>query len=211
MRPSRSMACASPVTCGSSARLPLVITTGRSMRRRIRRCSGVVGSMKPSVLRRGATASGQTVGTRRPQQHDGRFHAGQRRFLLVADPAIAANDIQIARHQCEGLGIAPFSLPQPRNRLGIRRVAGELIAAQPLDRDDLALLQQAADGVDIVEHRMLVEADRRVRRSARARRAGRSHGRRWPRRESGGRPGRDIRRGRLRTGRRPAIVVCARS
>ena len=56
--PSRASASSSSVICGSSVRLPLVITTGWSMSRSSSRCSGVVGSMKPSVLSPGATALG---------------------------------------------------------------------------------------------------------------------------------------------------------
>ena len=46
---SRSRAASSSITCGSSDKLPLVITTGRSSAAACRWCSGVVGSMKPSV------------------------------------------------------------------------------------------------------------------------------------------------------------------
>ncbi len=55
-------ASALPMHCGSSDRLPLVSTIGRSIRRSIRWCSGVFGSMTPSVPTPGAMASA----TRRP-------------------------------------------------------------------------------------------------------------------------------------------------
>ena len=45
--------------CGRPEMLPLVMTTGRVMRRSIKWCSGVLGSMKPSRSRPGATASGK--------------------------------------------------------------------------------------------------------------------------------------------------------
>ena len=58
----RRIASRSSVICGASVALPLVITTGRFMRRSASRCSGVVGSMKPSVAMPGATASGSASG-----------------------------------------------------------------------------------------------------------------------------------------------------
>ena len=43
--------------CGSSERLPLVSTIGRSASRDSKWCNGVFGSMKPSVAMPGATAA----------------------------------------------------------------------------------------------------------------------------------------------------------
>jgi hypothetical protein len=62
MAPSRSTISLSSLTCGSSEKLPLVITAGPSSSRISNRCSGVVGSMKPSVASPGATASGRSSG-----------------------------------------------------------------------------------------------------------------------------------------------------
>lgn len=56
MPPRCCRASALPVHCGSSDRLPLVSTTGRFIRRSMRWCSGVLGSMTPSLSMPGATA-----------------------------------------------------------------------------------------------------------------------------------------------------------
>ena len=53
----RRVSSSSVIACGSSLRLPLVSTIGRFMRRRIRWCTPVLGSMKPSRDSPGATAS----------------------------------------------------------------------------------------------------------------------------------------------------------
>ena len=49
------------------------------------------------------------------QQNDGRFRAHQSGLLRFADAAIAPDDIEVARHQRERLGIAPLALAEPGN------------------------------------------------------------------------------------------------
>ncbi len=51
----RSRASTLSMHCGSSERLPLVSTIGRSIRCRTRWCSGELGNMNPSVAMPGAT------------------------------------------------------------------------------------------------------------------------------------------------------------
>ena len=76
----------------------------------------------------------------------------QRCFFCWTDLGITADHIEIARHQRKRLGVALLALAQPRHRIGIGRVAGEMIAAEALDRDDMAFEQEACHGIDIVEH-----------------------------------------------------------
>ena len=108
----------------------------------------------------GCDGVGQALRAIGLEQDDGRGGAGQRRFLLGAHGAEAADDVEIARHQGKGPGLALLQLPQAFDDGGIGRVAGEVESAQPLDGDDLALLDERAGGVDVVEHRVLLEVDR---------------------------------------------------
>ena len=103
---------------------------------------------------------GQALGPVRRQQDDRCGRRGQERLLFRADAAVAGDHSEVARHQCERLDVAALEPAQAADRLGTGGIAGELVAAQTLDGDDFALLQQAADGIDIVQHRVLVEADR---------------------------------------------------
>ena len=105
---------------------------------------------------------GEPLGTGRVEQHDRRLGAREKRLLRRTHAAIAADDVEVARHQRERLGVAPLRCAQAFDRFGIGRVAGEVVAAEPLDGDDLALLDQAAGGIEIVEHRVSVDADRRA-------------------------------------------------
>ena len=110
------------------------------------RCSGVVGSMKPSVVRPGATTSGSCSPAARSSTigASGRPAAAPR----GCTSAIAADDVEIARHHRERLRVAVLAGAQPRHGAGIGRVAGELIAAQPLHRQDVTAQQQGACGVE---------------------------------------------------------------
>ena len=139
--------------CGASERLPLVITTGRPMRRSASRCSGVVGSMKPSVSSPGATASGRCSGRSARSSTIGASRLCSARSSSSLGVTITADNVEVARHQRERLGLALLALAQPRDGFRIGGVAGELIAAEPLIATISPLLQQGADRIDIVEHR----------------------------------------------------------
>ena len=89
----------------------------------------------------------------------GRGSAEQPLFLAI-DAAIAADDLDVGRHQRERLFFAAFQAAKARDRLGVGGVASEVKSAQPLDRDDFALLQEGAGRIDVVEGRVLVEPDR---------------------------------------------------
>ena len=105
MPPSLDSASSSSMICGSSVRLPLVITIGRSMWRSSSRCSGVVGSMKPSVVRPGRNGFRQRVAGR-AQQHDRCGGRGEQTRFLGRHGAVSSDDVQITRHQREWLGLA---------------------------------------------------------------------------------------------------------
>ena len=127
------------MTCGSSETLPLVITTGRSSRRRQkmqrRRRQHETERRKPrrDRLRQALrpVASSRTIGA---------SGLAEQPLFARIDGAIAADDLDVARHQGEGLRVAPLRAAKARDGVGVGRVAGELITAQPLDGDDLALL-----------------------------------------------------------------------
>jgi len=73
-------------------------------------------------------------------------------FFRWTDLGITADHVEIACHQRKSFGVALLALAQPHHRIGVGRVAGEVIAAEALDRDDMAFEQEARCGVDIVEH-----------------------------------------------------------
>ena len=100
----------------------------------------------------------QPLGFVSREQHDRRRRADERPLLFRSDRAIAPDDVEIPRHQRERLRISALQAAQARHGFGIGRVASEVKAAETLDRDDLAFPQKPRDGVDIVEHRMLVES-----------------------------------------------------
>ncbi len=108
-------------------------------------------------------ARGNAIGKSRSapaaQQDDRGLGSGERRRLGIADAAIAPDDVEIPGDHRERLRTAALALPQPLDGRGIGRIADQMIAAKPFDRDDLAFLNQAAGGIDVVEHRVLVETD----------------------------------------------------
>ena len=201
MAPSRAGISASSITCGSSEWLPLVITAGPSSPAITKRCSGVVGSMNPKVERPGATALGQALGPVRAQHHDRRRRPGQRALLFRRDRAIAPDHRKIARHQGKGLGVAVLEPAQPGDRGSVGRIAGELIAAEPLNRDDLARTDQPGRREGRLARRNFAQnfLGRRRRRSGATPHSARNRGRRSPAHGSGGRPDRGIRHDRPRT------------
>jgi hypothetical protein len=73
----------------------------------------------------------------------------------------------LARTQRERLFLALLALAQPRHRGGIARIAREVKAAEPLDRDDAAAAQQLERGGDrVAVDRPAPAIDQRQRRSA---------------------------------------------
>ena len=104
-------------------------------------CSGVVGSMKPSVPSPGATAAARRSGTVRAHQHDHDGCARRCQCLGFVRRCTTGARRRISRAiSANGFASRRLALAQPRHGFRIGRVAGELIAAEPLDRDDLALL-----------------------------------------------------------------------
>ena len=122
-----------PMHCGSSERLPLVSTMGRSIRRSIRWCSGVFGSMTPNVPTPGATFSARVELSSSRRNDDNRGGgAAQDSRLLVGDAAEGPCDRNIADHHGEWLACAPLARPQTCHGRRVGRVAGELKSAEPL-------------------------------------------------------------------------------
>ena len=108
--------------------------------------------MKPSVARPGATASGSCEILRASSKTIGAAELVKALFFRRAQLGIAADHLEIARHQCEGLGITLLALAQSRHGFRIGGVASQMIAAKAFDRDDMAFEQKAGHGIDIVEH-----------------------------------------------------------
>ena len=95
--------------------------------------------MKPSVARPGATASGRRSGPPRGSRTIGAAGLVDAPLGFRLEIAITADHVKIARHQRKRLGFAVLGCAQPRDRVAIGRVAGELVAAEALDRDDRAV------------------------------------------------------------------------
>ena len=98
---------------------------------------------------------GHSVGADRRQDHDRGGSARQQVLGRAVDGAIAPDNVKITRHQCQRLGMTPLAGPQLGHRPLIERVAGEMEATQPLDRDDGAGEQLPARRVE----RVLVRED----------------------------------------------------
>jgi hypothetical protein len=131
MPPSRSRDPSLSLACGSAATLPLVTTTGRASPSSISACSGVVGSMKPSVESPGDVfrQAAPPVGA---QEHDRRRRAAEKPLLFGVNRAIAAHDLDVGRHQRERLPLAALQLAQARYCLALVDVAGEVNPPIPL-------------------------------------------------------------------------------
>ena len=111
----------------------------------------------------------------------------------------------VAHHQRERLVLAVLARAQPRDRRLVVGAAGEVEAADALDRDDRRRSSAAAA--------VAAARDRRVggRVGRRSAAAARSRGRRWAARGSGGRAGPRTRPGSAAHIAKPAIVVSGRS
>lgn len=72
------------------------------------------------------------------QQHDGALRRREQDLCAAADIAPLRRRHRVGDHHREGLLLALLAVAQPRHRLGITRVTGEMEAAQALDGDDLA-------------------------------------------------------------------------
>ena len=76
------------------------------------------------------------------REHDRAVAAGQQRRLLVGQRDERARRGDVAHHHRERLVLAVLARPQRRDRRLARRQAGEVVAADALDRDDGALAQR---------------------------------------------------------------------
>src|SRR5271165_3709149 len=62
------------------------------------------------------------------KEDDGSLRCSERALLLAADRAVAADELQVARHERERLCFAPFALAQSTDRFGTGGIASEMIA-----------------------------------------------------------------------------------
>ena len=97
--------------------------------------------MTPSVGLPGAMPSGSPAPSRR-----GRITIGRRGPLSARAAASSTTHssraaVQIAHHHRERLVAAPLARAQAPHRRRVARIAGQVEAAQPLDRQDLARRQ----------------------------------------------------------------------
>ncbi len=106
-------------------------------------------------------AGGHRIVDVRPSGHDHDRRRGtlQQCFVGQGDEAIAAHDVQVARHQCERLALAMLALSQPRDRGLVGGVAGELEPAQALEGDDLPALHERGDRVDGIQRGKGIDGD----------------------------------------------------
>ena len=122
---------------GSSERLPLVSTSGRPKSAQSRWWSGVYGSMQAEPRRAGRDRR------RRPRARAG--GAGARSAARASAAALGPRRRDLGErlrrggHHRERLLLAVLARAQPRDGLLVRRVAGEVVAAESLDGDDRAL------------------------------------------------------------------------
>ena len=102
------------------------------------------------------------------QQHDRPLGGFEERTLRGADPDQRAERGDARRHHRERLRLARLALAQRRDGRAMACVAGEVVATQPLDRDDPALPQQRErTGDRIAVDRRAVDRPERERRPAR--------------------------------------------
>ncbi len=94
------------------------------------------------------------------QQHDRPSCAREFGLFVRVDTAERTDDLYVARHQCERLGVPPLQSAKPRHHIALRCIAGELVPTDSLDRYDLALLDEAACRIHVIQHRKLLEANR---------------------------------------------------
>ena len=139
---SRSSASSSSCAIGSSETLPLVITSGSPASASSRWCSGEYGQQHAEVgrARRDRRRHRRVRPPRR--EHDRAVAAGEQRRLLVGQRDERARRLDVAHHDRERLVLAVLARPQRRDRRLARGQAGEVVAADALDRHDRALAQR---------------------------------------------------------------------
>ena len=181
MPPSRASASSLSMTSGSPPGLALVITStsgcGRGEPRGARRPAG--GLVEEQVLqrrvrqhraqpretRRDARQRGIGAGGLR-RQHDRPRGRLEQRALGGADVGQPGERRRVGDHHREGLGLARLARAQARHRVGVAGVAGEVKAAEALDRDDLAASEPRdgrGDRVDRVQRRAVGREQRQPR------------------------------------------------
>ena len=86
-----------------------------------------------------------------PASDDDRPHAvGEQGLLGRGELDELAGAVEVRRHERERLALAPLALAQGRHRALVGRRAGEVVAADPLDRQDRARDEHPGGGLDRV-------------------------------------------------------------
>ncbi len=80
----------------------------------------------------------QSLSAARVQQDDRRRGADEQALLLFSNGAIVFYDVEVARHESEGLRVAALQSPKARHRVEIRGVAGKMIASKTFESEDRA-------------------------------------------------------------------------
>ena len=165
---------------------------------------GRVGSITPRSALPGATRGRADVVAESP---GAAARSGRPRPVEQAAPRPSESStsrsrrVEVGDHHRERLVAALLALAQRRDRVVVGGVAGQVVAAEALDRDDRA--RRASSRRASAQRRPRRDVGRPARADAGAA-AARSRGRRRSGRGSGGRPGRRTRRRRRRTaGSRP--------
>jgi hypothetical protein len=96
----------------------------------------------------GATAGGQTVRVPTGHQHDGSGRVGQQVGLCWLQVGEGRGRVQRRHHHGERALLAVLARPQSCDRVLVGGIDGQVVAAQALDRHDLAIDQQRRCGVD---------------------------------------------------------------
>lgn len=105
------------------------------------------------------------------QQHHRPLARFEQRTLGIVHFRIRRNGSGIRQHDGEGLLLAILAATQARHGFGVRRIAGEVVAAEALDGDDLAATQARqgfGDGIVDDQQAALRVAQREARTTFRA-------------------------------------------
>ena len=108
-----------------------------------------VGQHEAQPVEAGGHGLGQGLALRL-QEDDRRGRAAQQRLFFLGDRAETPDHLDVPCHQREGLAAPALAGAQEGHHLGHGRVAGQVKAADALDRDDVAPHQQGAGRIDVV-------------------------------------------------------------
>ena len=102
-----------------------------------------VGQHHAELMAPWGNLGGGHRGALRARQHDRVGEAGQQGRLRRGEGDEPLGSLEVTHHQGERLGAALLALAQSRDGVGIGGVAGQVVAADPLDREDTAVGEQS--------------------------------------------------------------------